>query len=94
MINYKEHRTDKFFTCDKCGRGYSFISSYLTVSKGDKYRPAGSDEILTASQDLCRDCAGQTPKFAPGVEAQMEAMAAKQTRIRLEREIQDIVNAA
>ncbi len=56
---YKECRTRKFWVCDKCGRGNSFVNEYLEVSKGDKYRPAGSDEILTASQDLCRDCAGR-----------------------------------
>lgn len=82
MYNYKEFRNEKFFICDKCGKGYSFVNAYLAVSKGDKYCTAYSDEILIADQDLCRDCAGQTDKFPSGAEATLQV------------EIQEIVEAA
>ncbi len=60
-----------FFRCDRCGQEYSFSGAYLTVSKGQEYRPARG-ELTVAPCDLCRDCAGQTEKFAPGAEALLQ----------------------
>lgn len=59
-----------YFKCDRCGQEYTFSGSYLTVRAGHEYCPAGG-ELTVADCDLCRDCAGQTAKFAPGVETQL-----------------------
>jgi len=71
MITNKLGIDEVYFSCDFCGKTYNFSGSYLIARKGDQYRTAGG-ELLTAPCDLCRDCAGQTEKFAPGAEAQLQ----------------------
>ncbi len=65
---------DDYFVCDKCGRGYSFSNSFLTVRKGDEYRPLINGilgDLTVAECDLCRDCAGQSEKTS-GIAAHLE----------------------
>ena len=72
MRDYTKVFSGKFFTCDRCGRTYSFSNAYLTVKIGETYtRADGTREV--AECDLCRGCAGQTEKFLPGVEARLQA---------------------
>jgi len=72
MRDYEKFMGGVFFICDRCGQEYTFSGSYLAPRKGDKYLPHDGKEILVADCDLCRDCAGQTAKFAPGVQAQLD----------------------
>jgi len=63
MRNFNNVLSGVFFTCDDCGREFSFSQSFLTVPKGQKFRPFGCNEIIIAEKDLCRFCAGQDKKL-------------------------------
>lgn len=76
MINLKNMlKRPDYFVCDRCGQKYDFSGSYLVVLKGQEFCPF-EGELTIAECDLCRDCAGQTAKFEPDAEAQLQSVIA------------------